>query len=269
MLLHVVHNDAIVSRRATSVVPVRCGGSGIVSAPLPVPTVVDASSVGSVCASSLEERESCGSNTQTTFSTQHPRTVMFARVVPQPTSSDPSVSTVVSVGIVGGVSQSSGGGTQQFQTSIPGGPGVTINYAATSLFSATCRSWVGIGLPGSGNPAPVDSQSAWSLGPYTPLSQGVGGVQYGGATFLTRTRGVYSGITGGDQQQIRPATAQYVSSPVAMTQSLYPVVSTPSSMTAEGMTRAPVIPSVVRPSADVRRRPETSVTRDVSDQRRQ
>ena len=48
----------------------------------------------------------------------------------------------------------------------------------------------------------MDSQSAWSLGQYTPLSQGVGGVQYGGATFPTRTRGVYSGITGGDQQQI-------------------------------------------------------------------
>ena len=60
----------------------------------------------------------------------------FAGVVPQPTSSDPSVSTVVSVGnygIVGGVSQSSGGETQQFQTSVQGGPGVTIDYADPSL----------------------------------------------------------------------------------------------------------------------------------------
>ena len=57
-----------------------CGGSGIESAPLPVPTVVDASSVRSVRAPRLEARESCGSNTQTTFSTQRPRTVTFAGV---------------------------------------------------------------------------------------------------------------------------------------------------------------------------------------------
>ena len=48
----------------------------------------------------------------------------------------------------------------------------------------------------------------------------MGGVQYAGAMFPTCTRGVYSGITGGDQQQIQPATPQYVSSPVAVTQSL-------------------------------------------------
>ena len=149
------------------------GGSDIENAPLPVPTVVDASSVGSVCAPMLEARESCGYNTQTTFSTQRPLTVTFAGVVPQPISSDPSVTTVVSVGnycIVGGVSQSSEGGTQQFQTSAPGGPGVTIDYAAPSLFSATCRSR---GLPGSGSTAPLNSQSVG-----LPLSQGVDGVQY-------------------------------------------------------------------------------------------
>ena len=85
-----------------------CGRSGIESAPLPVPTVVDVSSVGSVRAPRLEARDSCGSNTKTTFSTERPRTVTFAGVVPQPTSSDPSLSTVVSVGnygIVGGGSE--------------------------------------------------------------------------------------------------------------------------------------------------------------------